>query len=286
MPTPTLPVSWLYEHLTEPNLVILDCRFSLADAQAGRQQYESGHIPGAYYVDLNQDLSGSVGQHGGRHPLPNPMELAEKFAAMGIHSGGNPEPGGNQESTAKPTTVVVYDDGLAFAARCWWLLRYLGHDAVKVLDGGFKAWQAAGYEVTHEVPQVEQKRGQFVPNVRSPWVVDINQVKAQKDLPGVVLIDSREGDRYRGEREPIDPIAGHIPGAINYPWTEILDADGFFLSEALQQQRWATHQSDKILVYCGSGVTACANLLSLEAAGIADAKLYAGSWSDWCSYLD
>lgn len=274
MPNPILSASWLHDHLTEPNLVILDCRFSLADAQAGRRQYESEHIPGAYYVDLNQDLSSPVSQHGGRHPLPNLVDLAEKFAAMGIYSGGAQE----------PTKVVVYDNGLAFAARCWWLLRYLGHDAVKVLDGGFKAWQAAGYEVTDEIPLVKQDKGQFVPDVRSHWVIDIKQVKAQKDLPGVVLIDSRESDRYRGEREPIDPIAGHIPGAVNYPWTEILDADGYFLPKALQQQRWASQQSDEILVYCGSGVTACANLLSLEAAGVADAKLYAGSWSDWCSY--
>jgi thiosulfate/3-mercaptopyruvate sulfurtransferase len=273
MPTPVLPVSWLHDHLTAPNLVILDCRFSLADEQAGRRQYQSGHIPGAYYVDLNQDLSGSVGQHGGRHPLPNPEDLAAKFSAIGICSG----------DTQAPTTVVVYDDGMAFAARCWWLLRYLGHDAVKVLDGGFKAWQAAGYDVTQAEPQAAP--GQFLPKVRSPWVVDINQVKAQKDLPRVVLIDSREGDRYRGDREPIDPIAGHIPGAVNYPWTETLDANGYFLPEALQQQRWAADQSKKMLVYCGSGVTACANLLSLEAAGIAGAKLYAGSWSDWCSYL-
>jgi thiosulfate/3-mercaptopyruvate sulfurtransferase len=275
MTTPIVPVSWLHNRLTEPKLVILDCRFSLADAQAGQRQYKSGHIPGAHYIDLNQDLSSPVGQHGGRHPLPNLAELAEKFAAMGIHSGG----------TQEPTTVVVYDDGLAIAPRCWWLLRYMGHDAVKVLDGGFKAWQAAGYEVTDEVPR-GQARGEFLPHVRSHWVVDINQVKAQKDLPGVVLIDSREGDRYRGEREPIDPIAGHIPGAINYPWTGIINAEGYFLPESVQQKRWAAHQSDKMLVYCGSGVTACANLLSLEAAGIADAKLYVGSWSDWCSYLD
>ncbi len=286
MSTPIVSISWLHEHLTEPNLIILDCRFSLADAQEGRRQYQSGHIPGAYYVDLNQDLSSPAGQHGGRHPLPNPVELAEKFAAIGISSGGNYS-GGNPESgdTQEPTTVVVYDDGLAIAARCWWLLRYLGHDAVKVLDGGFKAWQAAGYEVTNEIPQANQGRGEFLPNVRSHWVVDINQVKAQKDLPGVVLIDSREGDRYRGDREPIDPVAGHISGALNYPWTEIIDSEGYFLPEALQQQRWAAHQSDEILVYCGSGVTACANLLSLEAAGIVNAKLYAGSWSDWCSYL-
>jgi thiosulfate/3-mercaptopyruvate sulfurtransferase len=159
-------------------------------------------------------------------------------------------------------------------------LRYLGHDAVQVLDGGFKGWVAAGYGVTAEVPTAQP--GVFFPQVRSEWVVDIEAVKARKDLPGVVLIDAREGDRYRGEREPIDPVAGHIPGAVNYPWTEILDEAGYVSSD--DRRRWANLEADEIMVYCGSGVTACANLLSLEAAGITGAKLYAGSWSDWCSY--
>jgi thiosulfate/3-mercaptopyruvate sulfurtransferase len=270
----TLSSSWLHNHLadpqTDPQVVILDCRFALADPNLGRQQYEAGHIPGSYYFDLNQDLSSPVGEHGGRHPLPDPQVLAAKFAAVGIHSG--------------KTLVVVYDDGLAFAARCWWLLRYLGHGNVKVLDGGFRGWQAAGYGVTDQVPP--SRVGNFVAQVRSPSIVDIATVKALKDLPNIALVDSRESDRYRGDREPIDPIAGHIPEAVNYPWQEILDPQGYLLPASQLQQHWAAlNSSDQILVYCGSGVTACANLLALEAAGIFDAKLYAGSWSDWCSYL-
>jgi thiosulfate/3-mercaptopyruvate sulfurtransferase len=269
----TVSPAWLHEHLSDPQLVILDCRFSLADAQAGRSQYQAGHIPGAHYLDLNRDLSSPAGQHGGRHPLPDVERLAKKFAAIGIRSG--------------VTQVVVYDDGLAFAARCWWLLRYLGHEAVQVLDGGFQGWVAAGYEVTDQVPGCADtaqgaKPGGFLPQVRSEWVVDIEQVKARKDLPHVMLIDSREGDRYRGEREPIDPVAGHIPGAINYPWIDSLDEQGCLLHD--NRQRWANLEADEIMVYCGSGVTACVNLLSLEAAGIKGAQLYAGSWSDWCSY--
>jgi thiosulfate/3-mercaptopyruvate sulfurtransferase len=266
MPNPTVSPTWLHEHLSDRDLIILDCRFSLADAQMGRQQYNAGHIPGAHYVDLNQDLSSPVGKHGGRHPLPDVGELAKKLGAIGIHSDS--------------TQVVVYDDGLAFAARCWWLLRYLGHDAVRVLDGGFKGWVAAGYGVTDEVPIAQS--GEFVARVRSDWVVDIAAVRTRKDLPNVVLIDSREGDRYRGEREPIDPIAGHIPGAVNYPWMDMLDGNGYLLPE--DGRRWVNLEADEIMVYCGSGVTACANLLSLEAAGVRGAKLYAGSWSDWCSY--
>jgi thiosulfate/3-mercaptopyruvate sulfurtransferase len=262
----TVSPVWLHEHLSDRNLVILDCRFSLADAQMGRQQYDVGHIPGAHYMDLNRDLSSPVGKHGGRHPLPDVGELAKKLGAIGIHSGS--------------TQVIVYDDRLAFAARCWWLLRYLGHDGVRVLDGGFKGWVAAGYGVTDEVPIAQP--GEFVAQVRSEWVVDIGAVRARKDLPNVVLIDSREGDRYRGEREPIDPIAGHIPGAVNYPWIDMLDGNGYLVPD--DGRRWANLEADEIMVYCGSGVTACANLLSLEAAGVRGAKLYAGSWSDWCSY--
>ncbi|MCU0566766.1 MAG: sulfurtransferase [Oculatellaceae cyanobacterium Prado106] len=272
---PSVSSTWLHEHLNDPQVVIVDCRFSLADSQLGRQQYESGHLPGAHYLDLNQDLSSPVLQHGGRHPLPEPGVLAAKLAAIGINSGGS----------QPPSKVIVYDDSrLAFAARCWWLLRYLGHDQVAVLDGGISGWQAAGYGVTQEMPQPQP--GEFVPRVRSHWVIDYATVKARKDLPGVALIDSREGERYRGEREPIDPIAGHIPGAINYPWQEVTDAAGYLMPPEAQQQRWsALEPESEIMVYCGSGVTACVNLLALELAGIEGGKLYAGSWSDWCSYL-
>jgi thiosulfate/3-mercaptopyruvate sulfurtransferase len=259
----------LHQNLSNSQIVV-DCRFSLADSCLGRQLYIKGHIPGAYYLDLNQDLSSPVQPHGGRHPLPQLDEFASKLSAMGIRSG------------SKGTWVVAYDDSrFAFAARLWWLLRYLGHDRVVVLDGGFQGWQAAGYLVTTDLPQ--PRTGQFIPQPRPEWIVDIAAIKARQDE--IILIDSREAERYRGEHEPIDPVAGHIPGALNYPWQEVTDPQGYVLPASTQQQRWANLPSyQEIVVYCGSGVTACVNLLSLELAGIPSAKLYPGSWSDWCSY--
>lgn len=270
----TITALELHQVLPNSQIIIIDCRFSLADPDLGRQLYEISHIPGAYYLDLNQDLSSPVGQHGGRHPLPDPSQLAEKLSRIGLRS----EP--------EATWVVAYDDSrFAFAARLWWLLRYLGHERVMVLEGGFKGWQSAGYAVTTELPSPQL--GAFVPRPRLDWTVDIAAVKARKDQPGTVLIDAREPERYRGEREPIDPVAGHIPGAINFPWQEMTDAQGYLLPNL--EQRWANlppaEEIEEIVVYCGSGVTACVNLLSLAMAGIS-AKLYPGSWSDWCSYQD
>ena len=261
--------AWLYEHLEDEQIAIADCRFSLTEPSLGRQQYQTAHIPGAYYLDLNQDLSSPLSKHGGRHPLPNPDKLADKLSAMGIDS---------------QTLVVAYDDSrFAFAARLWWLLRYMGHQRVAVLDGGFQSWVNAGYPVTNVIPP--SKEGNFIPHLEPSRVVDIEHVRARKDLPNVALVDARESDRYLGEREPIDPIAGHIPGAVNYPWQEVTDAQGNLKSVAEQRDRWQNlEQAEEILVYCGSGVTACVNLLSLETAGIPNGKLYAGSWSDWISY--
>lgn len=261
---------WLFEHLDNPQVVIVDCRFSLANPQLGRQQYQESHIKGSYYLDLNQDLSSSVQEHGGRHPLPDPTELANKLSNMGVNF--------------QKTLVVAYDDSrLAFASRLWWLLRYLGHEPVAVLNGGFAAWQKADYPVTDVVP--EFRRATFVPNVQTQMVVDVRLVKSRKDSPEVVLVDSRERERYLGIREPIDKIAGHITGAVNYPWQEVTDASGYVLSQTEQRHRWSELEKAKeIFVYCGSGVTACVNLLSLELAGIHKGKLYAGSWSDWISY--
>ncbi|UKO99046.1 sulfurtransferase [Nostoc sp. UHCC 0870] len=261
---------WLLEHLHDPQVVIVDCRFSLADPQLGQKQYEASHIEGSYYLDLNLDLSSPVSEHGGRHPLPQPNDLAEKLAAIGVEF--------------QKTLVVAYDDSrLAFASRLWWLLRYLGHEQVAVLDGGFSQWEKAGYPVTDVIPQPQTAK--FIPQVQTELVIDIEAVKNRKDLPMVVLVDSREGDRYRGEREPTDKIAGHIPGAVNYPWMEVTDTSGYLIPPTAHQQRWEqVEPSEEILVYCGSGVTACVNLLSLELAGIHTGKLYAGSWSDWISY--
>ncbi|MBD2002197.1 MULTISPECIES: sulfurtransferase [Cyanophyceae] len=262
---------WLGEHVNDPQVVIVDCRFSLTDPELGHKQYLTSHIPGAYYLDLNKDLSGNVEKHGGRHPLPSPEELAKKLAAIGVNS--------------QETLVVAYDDSrFAFASRLWWLLRYLGHNRQVVLDGGFAGWVAGGHRVTDVLPIPDP--GNFVVRLQEDLVVDIETVKAKKDLPQVMLVDSREGDRYRGEREPIDPIAGHIPGALNYPWQDVSNTQSYLRLMTEQRQRWnGLEQAEEILVYCGSGVTACVNLLSLEIAGIHTGKLYAGSWSDWCSYL-
>lgn len=287
--------------IPHPAIVIVDCRFSLMQPHLGRQQYEAGHLPGAYYLDLNQDLSSPVGRHGGRHPLPDPTVLADKLTAMGVTS---------------ETWVVAYDDSrFAFAARLWWLLRYLGHDRVAVLNGGWSAWQAAGLPTTTDLPLPRQ--GNFLPQPNLSAIVDIHRIRAglppieghqpsqAETVPPSLLIDSREAVRYRGESEPIDPVAGHIPGAINAPWQEVTDEQGFVRSLDWQRDRWHTLLGDgteipessarpeisenleispEIIVYCGSGVTACVNLLSLHQVGI-PAKLYPGSWSDWCSYL-
>ena len=287
---PTVSAKWLSQHLDDPQTIVIDCRFDLANPQAGRQHYEVSHIPGAFYFDLNQDLSSPVGLHGGRHPLPDSGILAEKLTAIGTFSSSASSSA--EIPTQAPTQIIFYDDSrLAYAARAWWLLRYLGHEQVAVLDGGWSGWQAADSPVTAALPT--PRSGNFTPRIQSNWVVGMDAVKALKDLPTVALVDSREGDRYRGEREPIDPVAGHIPGAVNYPWQEVTDVQGYLRSPIEQQQRWAKlsgaesggEAPAEILVYCGSGVTACVNLLSLELAGIETGKLYAGSWSDWCSYL-
>jgi len=269
---PQLIVSpaWLAEHLEDPNIVIVDCRFSLANPQLGQQQYQESHIPGAFYLDLDQDLSSPIQKHGGRHPLPNPEKLSKKLSEIGI--------------TSRQTLVVAYDDSrFAFASRLWWLLRYFGHEQVVLLDGGFGQWKNSEYPISSNIPTA--KLGQFTPEIQSEMLVNIETVKARKDLPGVVLIDSREPERYLGKTEPTDPIAGCIPGAVNYPWQEVTETTGFVKINE-QSQRWENiKNSEEIIVYCGSGVTACVNLLSLELAGIDQAKLYGGSWSDWCSYL-
>lgn len=266
---------WLKEHIRDSNLVVVDCRFSLDNPTLGQSQYEQGHIPGAVYFDLNQDLSSEPQKHGGRHPLPHLSKLSVKLAQSGVWS----------QDTDRPSHVVIYDDSrFAFAARLWWLLRYLGHQQVSLLDGGFRGWQQSGFPVTTEVPMPSM--GRFQPSLQQGWVVDREQVQAAQSRPTTVLIDSRTGDRYRGDFEPIDPIAGHIPGAVNYSWLEVTNEEGYGRSPEEQRQRWAKipEESD-LIVYCGSGVTACVNLLSLELAGRSGGQLYAGSWSDWCSYL-
>lgn len=265
----TLSVPQLADCYLHTDVVVIDCRFALADPGLGERQYVEGHIPGAVYLHLDRDLSGSKAMHGGRHPLPDPLVLARTFAAAGI-------------SSAPPSLVVVYDDSrFGFAARVWWLLRWLGHERVKLLDGGFAAWRAAGLPVS-DAPATPRP-ATFVPRVQPEIVVDKAHVET---LPaGAALVDSREERRYLGLEEPIDPVAGHIPGARNFPWLQVTDDKGLLRDADTQRQRWGdVAAADEIVVYCGSGVTACVNLLALAEVGRDDAKLYAGSWSDWCSY--
>lgn len=250
--------------------VIVDCRFNLFDADAGCQAYDEGHIPGARYLDLNRQMSAPVGEHGGRHPLPAPATFAETLAGLGIGAD---------------TPVLLYDDSrYAFAARCWWMMRALGYQPPQLLAGGFAAWCRSGGEPTQAAPRVDPAA---VPPVPETWpgCVDRDGLRELQSA-GVNLVDAREAVRYRGESEPIDPVAGHIPGAVNRPWQGFTDEQGEFISEQQQRDYWQDlADADPLVVYCGSGVSACVNLLSLSVLGRDDAVLYGGSWSDWCSYL-
>lgn len=263
---------WLADHLHDPRVLVVDCRFALAAPHQGRQQYIDGHIPGAFYLDLNEDLSSPTQAHGGRHPLPDPERFSAMLTSIGVVSGG-----------PDSTLVVAYDDSrFAFAARLWWLLRYLGHDAVAVLDGGWTSWVRGEHPATTVLPTAQP--GCFNPTPRQDWIVDIDAVRCRSDR--TVLIDSRSPDRYRGEVEPIDPVAGSIPGAVNYFWQTVSDDNGQMKPATALAHYWAgLNAADEVIVYCGSGVTACVNLLAQTLAGRPMAKLYPGGWSDWCSYL-
>ncbi|HEY6130539.1 MAG TPA: sulfurtransferase [Halioglobus sp.] len=250
------------------NAVVFDCRFSLADPLEGRRLYEQGHIPGAYYLDLNRDLASPVKKHGGRHPLPDPATFAATLAEYGV---------------GKDTHVVAYDDSrLAFAARLWWLMRALGYRSPHLLNGGYHGFLRAGGKPSTELPERKPRTPALVTDFSG--YCDIEGVRAAQ-ARGVLLVDSREPRRYAGLEEPIDPVAGHIPGAVNRPWQGVTDSDGVVLDEASLQAHWGdAMDASQLVVYCGSGVTACVNLFSLAVLGREDATLYAGSWSDWCSY--
>jgi thiosulfate/3-mercaptopyruvate sulfurtransferase len=253
------------------NPVILDCRFSLQDPASGEQQYLQGHIPGAHYCSLDLDLSGPKQQHGGRHPLPDKQALASTFAHWGIN---------------RFSQVVVYDDSrMGFAARAWWLLRAMGVQDVTLLNGGYQAWVNAGNPVDKRIPPT--RTSQLKAPIAWPDIAHLDMVKEASLSGNATLVDSRESNRYLGLEEPIDPVAGHIPGAINNPWQDITDSEGFIQPDEFHYQRWSELDgSAPLIVYCGSGVTACVNLLSLHLAGRDEALLYPGSWSDWCSYSD
>lgn len=259
----------LAAQLAQPDWVVLDCRFSLADAEAGGRAYRQGHIPGAHYVHLNNDLSAAVTAQTGRHPLPDFRQLAARLGAWGVGAHSQ---------------VVVYDDvNGAMAGRLWWLLRTLGHSAVALLDGGLQHWQAQGYAMTTHLPLPHSR-------VLRAYVDDRQWLTAAQLENGlardtITLIDARSAERFSGQSEPIDAVAGHVPKALNRPFQDNLAANGQFLPAATLRQAFGAligqRQPEQVVHMCGSGVTACHNLLAMEIAGLSGSKLYAGSWSEW-----
>ena len=262
---------------------VLDCRFDLARPDWGASAYATGHVPNALYAHLDRDLSGPVTPASGRHPLPSIERLAETFGRWGIDES---------------VQVVAYDQGNgAFAARLWWLLRWTGHRKVAVLNGGFAAWQQAGLPAD-TVPGERQPRV-FTPRLATNAVVSTAELErllagGALESGASVLVDARGADRFAGDNETIDPVAGHIPGARNQPFLRNVDARGRFLSAAELRERWQAlaaqpaggpapggTPAERMIAMCGSGVTACHNLLALEVAGLPGARLYAGSWSEW-----
>lgn len=267
--TTIVPRDALARHLKDASWVIFDCRFNLADAAAGEAAYRESHIPGARYAHLERDLSAPKTANTGRHPLPDPEELATKLGGWGVDAHKQ---------------VVAYDDaGGAMAARLWWLLRWLGHAAVAVLDGGLNRWREEGLALTEMPPHLQPTT--FVAQPRRDVYVDSRFVERNLVEKGNIVVDARARPRFAGETEPIDPVAGHIPGARNRPFDANLDARGDFLPPSelrgALQALLPNVAPEHVVHMCGSGVTACHNLLAMEAAGLVGSRLYVGSWSEW-----
>jgi thiosulfate/3-mercaptopyruvate sulfurtransferase len=266
--TPLISTDELATRLSDPDWFVADCRFELGKPDAGREAWAAGHVPGAIHVDLERDLSAPVTPATGRHPLPSPAAFAETLGRLGVGSG---------------MQVVCYDAGPgAYAARLWWMLRWVGHDAVAVLDGGFAAWVAEGRPT--DAQAAARAPARFVARTRPGLVVEAAQV-ADALVNGELLVDVRGAERFAGKVEPLDTVAGHVPGAINLPFLENLDAAGRFRAPAELAELWHSRTGAAPgrapICMCGSGVTACQGLLALEAAGVAGGRLYAGSWSEW-----
>lgn len=261
----------LAARLDDPNLVLLDCRFALEDPTYGARSYQENHIPGAHFADLNKDLSAAVIPGvTGRHPLPDPQQLQERLRTWGLNADSE---------------VVLYDDGPgAFAARAWWLLLWLGkREGVYLLDGGLAAWRAAGLGLT--TAESPERHGEFSGEPNNSLLISADELTNRLNDSGLPLIDARGLPRFRGEVEPIDPVAGHIPGAQCAAFTDNLGSDGRFLRPEHLHQRFAGllrgRPAEELVAYCGSGVTACHNLFALSLAGYPLGRLYAGSWSEW-----
>jgi thiosulfate/3-mercaptopyruvate sulfurtransferase len=257
--------------MSDAGLAVLDCRFDLQDPEAGRRAYLRGHIPGARYADLNKDLSAPLSSSSGRHPLPTGQNFAATLDKLGV---------GNHSQ------VVAYDESNgSFAARAWWMLRWVGLESVAVLDGGLNAWVAEGGDMRAGGEAAANRSARFSPRVDTAAVVDCAEVASLLRDPRRLLVDARAAERFAGDIEPIDAVAGHIAGAVNHPFTLNLGPESRFLPASELRRRWEERLGGRephdVAAMCGSGVTACHNLLSLEVAGLSGAKLYAGSWSEW-----
>lgn len=258
----------LHEHLDDPRWIVFDCRYDLARPQLGRDEYAKAHVPGAFFVHLDDDLSAPKTGENGRHPLPEPKGFAARLGELGVD---------------EHLQVVAYDfqSGMS-AARLWWMLRWLGHENVAVLDGGWQRWCDERRPVTSALPA--PRRTSFASKLR-PSEVSVEFVQSQLDRCDYMLLDARAPDRYRGENESIDPVAGHIPGALNRFFRDNLDARGAFKPRDVLRAEFGAVIGDtapeRLIHYCGSGVSACHNLLAMEIAGLPGGKLYGGSWSEW-----
>ena len=263
---------WLARHLGDAGIRIADVRWALLEKARGRNEYLQGHIPGAVFMDVDEDLASPRGQGPGRHPLPRPEKFAASMSRAGIGAD---------------THVVAHDfgDG-STAARLWWLLRYFGHERVSLLDGGFTRWSAEGRPVEVAVPAYSPT--EFVAEAREGMFVDADAIERLRTDPGTLILDSRMTERYEGKVEPIDPVAGHVPGARNRPYPANVRSaqDPCFLERARLREefiRLGAGKVERVVAYCGSGVNACQNLFALQLAGFDPGLLYEGSWSDWCS---
>jgi thiosulfate/3-mercaptopyruvate sulfurtransferase len=262
---PLVSTDWLLDGVAQRDLVVVDCRWVLGDPGAGRRAWEEGHIPGAHFLDVDDDLSAPPGD--GRHPLPEADDFAAVAAAAGIGSG---------------SAVVAYDDhGEGGAARLWWLLRHFGHDDAAVLDGGLRGWVAAGGPLDDVPPRPWSTGDAFEPRERDDDVLHASELEARLGDGSIGLVDARAARRFRGEIEPIDPIAGHIPGARNVPFTTVAP-EGRYLDRDELRAQLESGPGRELVAYCGSGVSAATLALAAEVAGLR-ARLYPGSWSDWCA---
>ena len=266
--TTLISVSDLAQHLNDPAFVIFDCRHELTNPEFGTRAYTQSHIPGARFAHLDRNLAAPLTGRNGRHPLPDPKVFAEWLSRMGVSND-------NQ--------VIGYDNaGGVYASRLWWMLRWTGHKNVAVLDGGWQAWSDAGHPVTAQVPT--PRPGKFTVSLQE-IPVDAKYVLEHLQSPAMVLIDARANDRFHGQNETIDPVGGHIPGAMNRFFKDNLTAQGLFKSPKQLRDEFRslldTVTPEKIVSQCGSGVTACHNLLAMEIAGLRGGRLYPGSWSEW-----